>query len=102
MPKTETPVDYYPWFLDQVESDNIKKLSIQGNRGPRRAAQEKTYQSAGRRRSVKVQRFITYFPSEQSIDPVIGKLREHASKTRRPGRGSRSTRRQLGQRPGRG
>ena len=31
MPKPETPVDYNPWFLDQVESDNIKSLSIHGN-----------------------------------------------------------------------
>ena len=38
MPKPATPVDYNPWFLDQVDSDNIKKVSVQGSEVQGRAA----------------------------------------------------------------
>src|SRR5262245_32482470 len=76
MPKPETPVDYNPWFLDQVESDNIKKLSIQGNEARGELRQEKPYQSSSSPNSVQVRKFITYFPSEQSIDRVTNTLRE--------------------------
>src|SRR5436305_3951972 len=30
-PSNEFSVTYSPWFLDQVDKDNIKSLSIQGN-----------------------------------------------------------------------
>src|SRR3954469_19964789 len=29
-PSQEVPVSYSPWFLDQVDADNIKSLSISG------------------------------------------------------------------------
>ena len=29
-PKNEVAVSYSPWFLDQVDEDNIKSLSLQG------------------------------------------------------------------------
>src|SRR6516162_6719340 len=70
MPKPETEVDYSPWFLDQVESDNIKKISIQGTEVRGELRQDKPYQS-GSSPSVSVHRFITYFPAEQSIEPVM-------------------------------
>src|SRR5947208_13735617 len=40
-PSGEVPVDYSPWFLDQVEKDNIKVLAITGTdaRGELRAKQ---------------------------------------------------------------
>ena len=76
MPKPETPVDYNPWFLDQVDSDNIKKLSIQGSEVRGELRKEQQYQSSTSTSSVPVRRFITYFPSEESIEPVIKKLRE--------------------------
>src|SRR3954447_26230313 len=40
-PTSEVPVTYSPWFLDQVDKDNIKSLSITGNeaRGELRAKQ---------------------------------------------------------------
>ena len=30
VPRTETPVGYYPWFYEQVQADNIKSISTQG------------------------------------------------------------------------
>jgi cell division protease FtsH len=76
MPKPETPVDYNPWFLDQVDSDNIKKLSIQGPEVRGELRKEQQYQSSTSTSSVPVRRFITYFPSEESIQPVIKQLRD--------------------------
>ena len=82
MPKPETAVDFSPWFLDQVDNDNIKKLSIQTNEIRGELRQDKPFQS-GTSPSVVVHRFITYFPSDQSIEPVIRKLRE-SNKTNDP------------------
>jgi cell division protease FtsH len=82
MPKPETEVDYSPWFLDQVESDNIKKISIQGTEVRGELRQDKPYQS-GSSPSVSVHRFITYFPAEQSIEPVMKRLRD-GNKTNDP------------------
>jgi len=84
MPKPETAVDYNPWFLDQVESDNIKKLSVQTNEIRGELRQDKPYQSGTSPNSVQVHRFITYFPSDQSIDPIIQRLREKSNKTNDP------------------
>jgi cell division protease FtsH len=83
MPKPETAVDYNPWFLDQVDADNIKKLSIQASEIRGELRQDKPYQSGTSPNSVQVHRFITYFPSDQSIEPVIRKLRE-SSKSNDP------------------
>src|SRR5271166_3599909 len=84
MPKPETAVDYNPWFLDQVESNNIKKLSVQANEVRGELREEKPYQSGTSPNSVMVHKFITYFPSDQSIDPIIKKLREGTSKATDP------------------
>ncbi|MGC8643215.1 MAG: ATP-dependent zinc metalloprotease FtsH, partial [Isosphaeraceae bacterium] len=75
MPKPETTVDYNPWFLDQVDTDNIKKLSIQGTDVRGELRKDMPYQGGSSPSSVMVHRFITYFPSENSIDPVINRLR---------------------------
>src|SRR5208282_349965 len=76
MPKDEKAVDYNPWFLDQVEGNNIKKLLLQANEVRGELREDKPYQSSTDRNSVMVHRFITYFPSETSIDPIIKRLRE--------------------------
>ncbi len=83
MPKPETAVDYSPWFLDQVDSDNIKKLSVQTNEVRGELREDKPYQS-GTSPSVMVHRFITYYPSDSSIDPIIKRLREGVAKTKDP------------------
>jgi cell division protease FtsH len=79
MPKPETPVVYSPWFLDQVENDNIKSVSIQGNEIRGELRREQPYQAPTSTSSQPVRRFITYFPSEQAIDAVVQKLRETKS-----------------------
>src|SRR6516165_6943311 len=76
MPKPETPVVYHPFFLEQVDNDNIKILSIQGNEIRGELRKEQQYQSSTSTSSSPVRKFITYFPSEESIQPVIQKLRE--------------------------
>ena len=76
IPKPETTVDYSPWFLDQVDQDNIKKVSIQANEIRGELRLEKPFQSSTSQTSVMVHRFITYFPADQSVEPVIRKLRE--------------------------
>jgi len=84
MPKPETAVDYNPWFLDQVEANNIKKMSVQANEVRGELREDKPYQSGTSPNSVMVHKFITYFPSDQSIDPIIKKLREGSSKATDP------------------
>jgi cell division protease FtsH len=76
IPKPETTVDYSPWFLDQVDHDNIKKISIQANEIRGELREDKPFQSSTSPSSVIVHRFITYFPADQSVEPVIRKLRE--------------------------
>ncbi len=76
IPKPETTVDYSPWFLDQVDQDNLKKVSIQANEIRGELRQDKPFQSSTSPSSVMVHRFITYFPADQSVEPVIRRLRE--------------------------
>src|SRR5579884_2016282 len=72
-PKNETQVSYSPWFLDQVEKDNIESLSIQGNEAHGKLRVKRAYRPATGK-EVMVDQFVTYFPSEQSIEPVVKKL----------------------------
>jgi cell division protease FtsH len=83
LPKAEVLVDYNPWFLDQVEGDNIKRISVQSTEVHGELRQDKAYERGSSPGSVMVRRFITYFPAEQSIDPVIMALRQR-SKTSEP------------------
>lgn len=76
MPSAEVNVDYSPWFLDQVESHNIKRLSVRAREVRGELRQKRPYPGGQSSRSVPVQRFITYFPGETSIDTVVMKLRE--------------------------
>jgi cell division protease FtsH len=77
-PRNEVLVTYSPWFLDQVEADNIKSLSIQGNEGHGELREPRDYRphsSTGA--PMAVTKFYTYFSSEQSIDRVETALRDH-------------------------
>src|SRR4051812_29880077 len=76
MPKPETPVGYMPWVLDQVDNENKKKGSTQGPEVRGELRKEQPYQSSTSTSSVPVRRFITYFPAEKPIEPVMKKLRE--------------------------
>jgi cell division protease FtsH len=76
VPKTEVQVRYYPWFLEQVDTDNIKSITIQGTeiRGVLRS--ERPHQRLSSQAPVSVKWFVTAAPSEISIDPIVEKLIE--------------------------
>ncbi|MGC8643214.1 MAG: hypothetical protein ACP5XB_25415 [Isosphaeraceae bacterium] len=75
LPRTEVAVDYSPWFLDQVESNNIKILWVRAKEVRGELRQAKPFRGGHSSTSVVVHRFITYFPGEASIDSVIARLR---------------------------
>ena len=79
VPKSEVLVRYAPWFLDQVETDNIKSLSIQGIAVRGELRREQTYRTSSGT-PVTVRRFSTYLPSEASIEPLVQKLTKHDAK----------------------
>ncbi len=83
-PKAETPVVYSPWFLDQVEKDNIKNLTILGTEARGELREPEPYQSSTATGSVPIRTFSTYFPSEDSIDPIVQKLRSGTKPPREP------------------
>ena len=68
----------YSWFLDQVESDNVKGIALQGTeiRGELR---EETNYDESEARPEKLKTFRTNFPSEMQIQPVLEKLRSFKS-----------------------
>ncbi|WP_165233183.1 ATP-dependent zinc metalloprotease FtsH [Aquisphaera insulae] len=75
VPKPETTVDYNPWFLDQVESNNVKRITIQANEILGELREKRPYQSTPAASSVDVTRFRTYCPTDQSLDAAVTKLR---------------------------
>ncbi len=74
VPKAEVQVLYAPWFLEQIEADNIESLSIQGVEVRGVLRKEQPYQGPTSKTPVPVRRFYTYFPSEASIEPIVQKL----------------------------
>jgi cell division protease FtsH len=82
-PKNELSVNYSPWFLDQVEAGNIKSLQIQGLEVRGELWEKVLYTPPSATVPQQVLRFITYFPSEPAIDPIIAKIREHKPKSGR-------------------
>jgi cell division protease FtsH len=81
---TEPVVDYSPWFLDQVDNDNIEVLQIVGADAKGKLRTSQRYQASDESKPQEVKEFKTYFPSEQSIDPVVQKLRNHPATKGRP------------------
>ncbi len=69
------PTVTYSWFLDQVDDANIKSLTTQGLEVHGELRASKHYQAPGSNTVANVKRFTSYFPSEESIKPVIDKLR---------------------------
>jgi cell division protease FtsH len=74
VPKTEVQVLYYPWFYEQVESDNIKSVTIQGTEIRGELRKEVTYQNSASQTTVPVRKFITNAPSDASVEPIVQKL----------------------------
>src|SRR6185437_461031 len=86
-PRNEVSVSYSPWFLDQVDEGNIKALSIQGLEVRGELRNDVLYQPPSAAGPQKVKRFLTYFPSEPSIDPVLKTLRDK-EKEKKTGNGA--------------
>jgi cell division protease FtsH len=76
--KNEVEVSY-TWFLDQVEEDNVKSVWLQGTDVRGELRERRTYTPPKSQTVRPVTQFSTYFPSNESIEPVVAALR---SKTR--------------------
>src|SRR5690348_4691300 len=73
----EVQVNYSPWFLDQVQNDNIESITIEGLTARGKLRRETEYLASPKdTKPQSVREFLTYFPSEQSVDPIVQKLRE--------------------------
>jgi cell division protease FtsH len=81
VPKAEIQVPYYPWFIEQVERDNIGSLSVQGTelRGVLRT--EQPYLNPSTLTTTLVRRFSTSAPSEASIEPIVRTLMQKDKET---------------------
>jgi cell division protease FtsH len=66
----------YSWFLDQIDADNIKSVSIQGTEIRGELRQETTYDASDTKQE-KLKSFRTNFPSEWQIEPVLEKIRSY-------------------------
>jgi cell division protease FtsH len=73
-PKNEVAVRYSPWFLDQVKAANVKSLTIQGIEAHGELRQEVEYKAPSSTVVQKVKKFSFYFPSEQSVQPIVDEL----------------------------
>ncbi len=74
-PNQEVEVVYSPWFLDQVDHDNIKSLQLQGTEARGELRHKEQYTAPNATTAVTVTRFTTVFPSEHAVDAVETKLR---------------------------
>jgi cell division protease FtsH len=81
VPKSEVEVLYYPWFIEQVESGNIKALRVQGNELHGRLRTGQRYVKPNTSETIPVISFITHVPSEDSIQPIVQTLIENDKKT---------------------
>jgi cell division protease FtsH len=70
----------YAWFLDQVDADNVKSLSISGTEVKGELRQKAQYHPQKVSTPKVITYFLTYFPSELSIQPVITTLRSETRK----------------------
>jgi len=81
VPKTEIQVEYYPWFIEQVDSDNIKSISIQGNELRGELRKEQQYLNPANLTTTLVRKFMTNTPSEASVEPIVQKLIQNDKKS---------------------
>ncbi len=79
VPKNEIQVSY-TWFLEQVDKGSIKGLSVQGGEVHGELRKKGEYRSQSATAPVPIEKFYTYFPSEQSIQPVLDKVTAGAKK----------------------
>ncbi len=75
--KNETPVNFSPWFMEQVENDNIEYLGTDMLTVHGKLRRPTPYHPPAPAQPIeKVERFTTSFLSEDQIKPVIDKLRD--------------------------
>ncbi|WP_435007428.1 ATP-dependent zinc metalloprotease FtsH [Tundrisphaera lichenicola] len=74
--KNETSVNFSPWFMEQVHSDNIEYLTTEGLLIHGKLFKEAAYAPPAPLPPIKnVSKFTTSFPSEEMIAPVIAELK---------------------------
>src|SRR5271165_1095261 len=73
VPKTEVQVLFYPWFYEQVQTDNIKSVSIQGDDIHGEIRKEQPYQNTSTQSTVTVRKFVTSAPTPL-IQSIVEKL----------------------------
>jgi len=79
--KNETSVNYSPWFLEQVKSDNIEYLAIEGALARGKLRHPVSYHPPAPEKPIdKVEKFTTAFPSEDAITAVTDKLNDRSGK----------------------
>ncbi|MGO9468420.1 MAG: ATP-dependent zinc metalloprotease FtsH [Isosphaeraceae bacterium] len=92
VPKTEIQVLYYPWFVDQVDSANIKSISIQGNELRGELRKEMHFVNPSTLTTTLVRKFITNAPSEASVGPIVERLIQNDKKIQAEGKKLEPTR----------
>jgi cell division protease FtsH len=78
--KNETSVSYFPWFLEQVEKDNIEYLATEGLVAHGKLRAETPYNPPSPQPPVKVLRFTTTFNAEGQIKDAVDILRNRKDK----------------------
>ncbi len=78
-PKSEVPVNYQPWFIEQAKAGNIKSLAVQSTEIRGELRKETKYQPPSNTAAVPVKRFYTNLPSEDSTRPLLDKIQEWAA-----------------------
>ena len=59
VPKNETPVTYYPWFYDQVETETSRASRSRATRSGANSARRMTTRIRRRQTKQKVRKFVT-------------------------------------------
>ncbi len=81
--KTDTYVLYSPWFLNQVEADNVKSVVFMGAGEIRGELRKETpYTNPASGASARVIRFYTYAPTDAAVDEIDKKLRAHKAEAK--------------------
>ncbi|WZO96668.1 ATP-dependent zinc metalloprotease FtsH [Isosphaeraceae bacterium EP7] len=74
-PRDETVVDFSPFFTEQVDKDNIESLVVMGNEVKGKLRVKTKYNPPSPAQTVDVDKFVAYLARDESIDPIIAKLR---------------------------
>ncbi len=73
--KNETSVNYSPFFLEQVRTDNLEQIYTEGLRVHARLRSPRPYKAQNSDKAIeKVDRITTEFASENQIKPVLDEL----------------------------